>query len=236
MTTDQQPAGRTPRRFRPGPARIVRVAAVGSALCVAAGMGISMASQASAAAKPGPGGFPGHDKVLPVCISFGGILRVALPFSSCSGPVVPLEIAGDDHPLPLQPPLAPPPPPPGIFTDVHLSPAQLIPAGTTGSADAACATGEVATGGGFTVGAGAGTTWSLTQDVPTTFGAVSLGAQIPNDWLVTVRNATVTAPGVTAAPRQGVGELALQAYVVCTRAPHFHHGQRMAPARSAARH
>ena len=134
MTYDQQSAGRTARRFRLGRASVVRVAAVASALCLAAGMGLSMSSQASAAAKqppPFPPGVGGHD-FLPVCISFGGILRLALPLPTCNGPVVNLELAGPPGPPP------PPPGPLGINTDVHLSGVVAVAAGaaaTTATAD-----------------------------------------------------------------------------------------------------
>lgn len=196
MTSDQQSAGRTPRWFRGG----LRVAAVGSALCLAAGMGLSMASQASAAVKQP---HPSFKHVLPVCISFGGILRLALPFSTCNGPIVPLEIAGDeDNGGP------PSPPPPPVFphlTFVHTSTsAPAAVAATTLTANAMCGAHEVATGGGFQVNGPAVTTAVVNASAPTTNGTVSVGGQIPNDWF-----ASIAVTGAT------VGVTTITAYAVC---------------------
>ncbi len=217
MTSDQQSAGRTPRWFRGG----LRVAAVGSALCLAAGMGLSMASQASAAAKPGPG-FHRHD-VLPVCISFGGILRLALPFSTCNGPIVPLEIAGDEdhHPVPS-----------GIDTYVRTdsTDSATADAAVTGhfdlTADAHCDAGDVATGGGFSVSAGSDTSVALANiptvtllDAPTTDGHVSSSGEEPNDWTAGIEFGP---SGVTGVGTPTGHSLTITVYVVCTQGAHHH--------------
>ncbi len=221
MTTDQQSAGRTPRWFRGG----LRVAAVGSALCLAAGMGISMASQASAASRlPHPPGPPGHGGVLPVCISFGGILRLALPFSTCNGPIVPLEIADHDHPKP--------PPPSGIDTYVNTASTDTASVDAADAArfdltaDAHCNPGDVATGGGFSVSLGTDRSLALADipritvlDAPTTDSSVSSQGQEPNDWTAGIQFGF----GLTGTQEVGSHSLVITAYVVCTEGAHHHH-------------
>ena len=235
MTNDQQSAGRTPRRFRLGQVGAVRVAAVASALCLAAGMGMGMAAHASAAtAQPGqgadpfpgpgpfPGPFPGHEDVLPVCVSFGGILRLALPLQTCNGPIVLLEIASGHHPFP-------PPEPSGIDTYVVTDSTDAATADAADSsrfdltADAHCHDGDVATGGGFCACLGSARSLALAVfpritvlDAPTTNGSVSSDNQQPHDWTAGIQFGF----GLTTGQAVSSHSLVITAYVVCTEGEH----------------
>lgn len=228
MTTDAQSTGRqaeggrVPRRLRLTRASRLRVAAVGSALCLAAGMGISMATQASAAPTPAPptGGSPGHGGVLPVCISFGGILRLALPLGTCNGPIVYLLTAGGHRPHP-------PVPPSGISTYVRTDQVSTATADANSgfydlTANPTCDSGDVATGGGFSVTAASGGLspaaelasgghYATVLNAPTTGTSVSGDGDQPDGWTAGIQFGGTNVTGLTRS------SLVITAYVVCTQ-------------------
>ena len=262
MTTDQQSTGRQAegervsrrlRAFRPTRASRLRVAAVGSALCLAAGMGIGMASQASAARiQPPPGGGDNSEGgALPVCITnFGGVLRLAIPPSTCNGHIVRLELAGS-HPHSGPEPGPGPSPDSGISTYVNTAAVYAATPDPTNSsledliATAECNNDDVATGGGFSSVIGVAPAAAAAAlpsnaitilDAPTHHGHVAASGDEPDGWTAGLAFPVGTAHG---------GLRGITVYVVCAPAGHSNGGGpgdssagsgSMAPAHAAARH